>query len=192
MPCFRLQGISLHGLRHQSASHRRLNWRVCAQDEAPQLAYARQKVRAPRTTALRCYEPPVRTYFFGARRAGEGLAMAQRFPAAYDGVVSVVPVINWTGLMHAYLPSQKRQFAGGWLPPAKITVVDEAVKNACDALDGLADGVVNNYGMCASRFNVRTLRCRTAGRRCPLSLGLTRSKAGSDDRPRSVSHANGW
>ena len=154
---------------HQASAHPPTELGAWAlNDEAlVNFAYASyKKVRdAAHLTALRFYgRRPVLTYFFGGSEGGrEGLAMAQRFPADYDGVVSVVPVINWTGLMHAYLPSQKRQFSGGWLPPAKITVVAEAVKNACDALDGLADGVVNNYSACASRFNVRMLRCPSGG-----------------------------
>jgi feruloyl esterase len=154
---------------HQASAHPPIELGAWAlNDEAlVNFAYASyKKVRdAAHLTALRFYgRRPERTYFFGGSEGGrEGLAMAQRFPEAYDGVVSVVPVINWMGLMHAYLPSQKRQLSGGWLPPAKITVVAEAVRNECDALDGLADGVVNNYSACAARFNVRTLRC-PAGR----------------------------
>ena len=38
---------------------------------------------------------PAKSYFFGGSEGGrEGLTMAQRFPADYDGIVSVVPVIN--------------------------------------------------------------------------------------------------
>ena len=39
---------------------------------------------------------PGQLYYFGGSEGGrEGLTMAQRFPADYDGIVSVVPVINW-------------------------------------------------------------------------------------------------
>jgi pimeloyl-ACP methyl ester carboxylesterase len=50
---------------------------------------------------------PQRMYYFGGSEGGrEGLTMAQRFPADYDGIVSIVPVINWTGLFHAFVRNQ--------------------------------------------------------------------------------------
>ena len=35
-----------------------------------------------------------------------------------------------------------------WLQPAKMTLDREGHIDACDALDGLADGVINNYLAC--------------------------------------------
>src|SRR5207253_1275171 len=41
---------------------------------------------------------PAKLYFVGFSEGGrEGLTMAQRFPADYDGIFSGVPVINWVG-----------------------------------------------------------------------------------------------
>ncbi|GAC1323005.1 MAG: tannase/feruloyl esterase family alpha/beta hydrolase [Chloroflexota bacterium] len=99
-------------------------------------------------------------YYFGGSEGGrEGLTMAQRFPDDYDGIVSVVPVINWVGLQHAYLPNQLAQLKGGWMNPAKAAMVAQAVTDACDGLDGLTDGVVNNYLACPAHFDPHTLRC---------------------------------
>ena len=150
---------------HQASAHPPTELGAWAlNDEAlVNFAYASyKKVRdVASNTALRFYgRRPERMYFFGGSEGGrEALMMAQRFPTDYDGVVSVVPVINWTGLQHAHLPGQQRQAHDGWIPPAKIGIVGDAVVKACDALDGLADGVVNNYWACAYRFNVRSLRC---------------------------------
>jgi feruloyl esterase len=45
---------------------------------------------------------PERLYYFGGSEGGrEGLTMAQRFPNDYDGIVSIVPVINWAALQSA-------------------------------------------------------------------------------------------
>jgi hypothetical protein len=45
---------------------------------------------------------PSKLYFVGSSEGGrEGLTMAQRYPADFDGIVSRVPVINWTGLQFA-------------------------------------------------------------------------------------------
>ena len=104
--------------------------------------------------------PPTRIYYVGASEGGrEGLTMAQRFPTDYDGVISRVPVINWTGLQHAGLRSGVVQQNGGWLNAAKVSLVARAVLSACDTLDGLADGIVSNYLACGSTVRLETLRC---------------------------------
>lgn len=104
--------------------------------------------------------PPARQYFYGGSEGGrEGLMLAQRYPADFDGIVSAVPVIQWTGLFNGFLAFTQPQFAGGALNAAKVRRVADAVNSACDALDGLADGVVNNYLACPQRFSLDSLRC---------------------------------
>ena len=112
---------------------------------------------------------PERMYYFGGSEGGrEGLAMAQRFPADYDGIVSVVPVINWTGLFHAFVRNQTPQFKD-WLNADKAPLIAKATSDACDALDGLADGIVSNYLACQARVDLQPLRCpggADAGKHC--------------------------
>ncbi|MET0866585.1 MAG: tannase/feruloyl esterase family alpha/beta hydrolase, partial [Pseudorhodoplanes sp.] len=58
---------------------------------------------------------PDKLYFFGGSEGGrEALMMAQRFPKDFDGIVSVVPVVNYTGanLMRARLAQLQKD--GGW------------------------------------------------------------------------------
>ncbi|HKA41322.1 MAG TPA: tannase/feruloyl esterase family alpha/beta hydrolase [Burkholderiales bacterium] len=103
---------------------------------------------------------PAKMYFFGGSEGGrEALLMAQRYPHDFDGVVSVVPVVNYTGanLMRARLGQIQRD--GGWINPAKVKLIHDAVVAACDKLDGLADGVIGAYEKCLTVFDVRTLRC---------------------------------
>jgi len=103
---------------------------------------------------------PARQYFYGGSEGGrEALTMAQRYPADFDGIVSVVPVIHWTGLFHGFVSFQLPQFDGGALNTAKIRLLAHHVNTTCDALDGLADGVVNNYLACPSKVNIAALRC---------------------------------
>jgi feruloyl esterase len=116
---------------------------------------------------------PAISYFYGGSEGGrEGLTMAQRFPADYDGIVSVVPVINYVGLNHSFMRAQLLQLAKdgeAWIGPAKMKALGAGVAKACDGLDGLVDGVVNNYFDCAARFNPATLRCpegKDAGEHC--------------------------
>lgn len=106
---------------------------------------------------------PRKLYFFGSSEGGrEGIAMAQRYPADFDGIFSRVPVINWVALQVAGTRAGVAQFGDGWLPPDKVKLVHDAVASACDALDGLADGIVSDYEECMRVFDVDKLRC-TAG-----------------------------
>ena len=138
---------------------------------------------------------PARVYFFGGSEGGrEGLTMAQRYPRDFDGVVSVVPVVNWVGLMHAYQPSQRAQLEGGWLPPEKVALLGRAVTTACDGLDGLADGVVNNYHACAAIFDPAKLRCeggRDTGPPCLSDLQLRAVASMHEPLKYPYPHANG-
>jgi hypothetical protein len=125
-------------------------------------AYASyKKVRDVSVEVMRTFytQAPRKMYYFGGSEGGrEGLTMAQRFPADYDGIVSVVPVINWTGLFHAFVRNEVPQFTD-WLQAAKVPLISKATSDACDALDGLADGVINNYLACQGRVNLQVLRC---------------------------------
>src|SRR5258708_1975847 len=103
---------------------------------------------------------PAKIYFYGGSEGGrEALMMAQRFPTDFDGIVSVVPVANYTGgnLMRAKLAQLQRE--GGWINPAKVKLIQNAVNAGCDKLDGLEDGVISAYEKCLSTFDVDTLRC---------------------------------
>jgi feruloyl esterase len=103
---------------------------------------------------------PAKIYFYGGSEGGrEALMMAQRFATDFDGIVSAVPVANYTGgnLMRAKLAQLQRE--GGWINPAKVKLIHNAVNAACDKLDGLEDGVISAYEKCLSTFDVSTLRC---------------------------------
>ena len=102
-----------------------------------------------------------RAYFEGCSNGGrEGLMNAQRFPALFDGVIARAPAYNWVGLMGAFNRTAKAIAApGGAINAAKTTTLANAVLGACDALDGVADGVVSNPQAC--HFDVASLRCRS-------------------------------
>ena len=114
--------------------------------------------------AQRAYgRAPVKLYFVGSSEGGrEGLTMAQRYPDAFDGIFSRVPVIHWTGLQHAGLRDGLATTGDGWIRPAQVQTVHRAVLAACDAADGLADGVVSDPVGCRQRFDVRALQCTGA------------------------------
>ena len=138
---------------------------------------------------------PAKQYFYGGSEGGrEGLMLAQRYPQDFDGIVSVVPVIHWTGLFNGFINFSQPQFTGGALNAAEIRTVADAVNNACDALDGLADGVVNNYLACPARFSLDSLRCPNgadAGDSCLSDPQLATLKAAYGPTVMPFALANG-
>lgn len=111
---------------------------------------------------------PEKLYFVGSSEGGrEGLVMAQRYPADFDGILSRVPVINWTGLQHAGLRDGLALVGEGWINPAQVKLVGDAVLASCDGADGLTDSIVSDPVGCRTRFNVELLRCKgAAGDNC--------------------------
>jgi hypothetical protein len=108
-------------------------------------------------------EPPRKMYFVGSSEGGrEGLTMAQRYPRDFDGIFARVPLIQWTALQHAGLRDGLALTGGGWLNPARVKLVHDAVLIACDAADGAADGIVSDPVGCRGRFDVTKLRCGVA------------------------------
>ncbi|WP_222432769.1 tannase/feruloyl esterase family alpha/beta hydrolase [Caenimonas sedimenti] len=106
---------------------------------------------------------PDKLYFVGSSEGGrEGLTMAQRYPRDFDGILSRVPVLNWTGLQHAGLRDGLALVGDGWLRPAQVKFVHDAVLASCDAADGLADGIISDPVRCRNRLNMDSLRCLTS------------------------------
>ncbi|MFT3821481.1 MAG: tannase/feruloyl esterase family alpha/beta hydrolase [Rubrivivax sp.] len=150
---------------HDAASYNATDPAKFALNDEMFLNFAHQaykKVKDVAHSTLRTFylRGPTKQYFYGGSEGGrEGLTMAQRYPNDFDGIVSVVPVIHWTGLFNGFINYQLPQFNGGALNAAKIRVLADYVNTACDSLDDLADGVVNNYLACPSSVDIGSLRC---------------------------------
>jgi Tannase and feruloyl esterase len=105
-------------------------------------------------------KPPEKSYWFGCSSGGyEGLQEAQRFPADYDAILAAAPANNFTKLMvgdfDATLAVLKDPASN--LPASAIGVLYRGMLAACDAGDGVSDGVVEDPRRC--RFDPSTLQC---------------------------------
>lgn len=120
-------------------------------------------------------ERPRFNYFFGNSQGGrEALTVAQRYPADYDGISAEVPIISFSSLMLApeLIRIQEKPLAN-WVTPAKINAIRGEFMRQCDKLDGLADGVINNYVACRAIFDVKQgapNRDPWASKRCPNNV----------------------
>jgi len=128
-------------------------------------------------------QAPQRSYFVGCSDGGrEALMEAQRFPNDYDGILAGAPANYWTHLLTSGADTAKTVLGtpGGYIPPAKIPAIGAAVLAACDAQDGVKDGIVSEPAKC--RFDASTLLCKDAETdRCltaPQVASLTKLYAG--------------
>jgi feruloyl esterase len=105
---------------------------------------------------------PAKSYFEGCSNGGrEALMAVQRSPNLFDGVIARAPAYNWVGFMGAFNRNSRALAApGGAFSAAKTALLSKHVRDACDGLDGLVDGVVSNQAACTPALaNVAALRC---------------------------------
>ncbi|WP_260703670.1 tannase/feruloyl esterase family alpha/beta hydrolase [Edaphobacter flagellatus] len=108
-------------------------------------------------------KPQDKAYFTSCSDGGrEALMEAQRFPEDYDGILAGAPAYNWTGLMAGAAENTKwmRASAENFLPALKVPALAAAVNAACDAKDGVKDGVINDPRAC--RFDPAVIACKAA------------------------------
>jgi feruloyl esterase len=101
-------------------------------------------------------ERPRFNYYVGGSQGGrEGLMVAQRYPADYDGIISDIPIVSLSTLMLApELIRIKEKPLVNWVTPAKANIIRTEFLRQCDKLDGLSDGIINNYMASRAIFDV--------------------------------------
>jgi hypothetical protein len=101
------------------------------------------------------------SYFAGCSDGGrEALMEAQRYPADYDGILAGAPANYWTALLSmAAADTQALTLdQASFIPPAKISTIAAAVNSACDQLDGVRDGILNDPRQC--HFDPKVILCK--------------------------------
>ncbi|MDP9900653.1 tannase/feruloyl esterase family alpha/beta hydrolase [Variovorax ginsengisoli] len=114
--------------------------------------------------------PPDRSYFGGCSNGGRhAMVAAVRSAGDYDGILAGDPGYNLpkAAVAQLYGAQQYASVASAQTPaglpdlqsaftPAELQLVSERVLARCDALDGLADGIVSDVKACQTRFNIAT------------------------------------
>ena len=138
------------------------------------IAIGRVAVLAKQIVAQYYGRPAERSYFAGCSTGGrEAMLMTQRYPSYFDGVIAGAPAMRtgYSGLGDRWVATMLNQVApkdaAGKPVPAQIfsesdkQLIVGAVLNACDAKDGVKDGLVFNTRACD--FDpVATLTCKGA------------------------------
>ncbi|MEO8483876.1 MAG: tannase/feruloyl esterase family alpha/beta hydrolase [Acidobacteriota bacterium] len=105
---------------------------------------------------------PDRSYFSGCSTGGQqALSEAQRYPADYDGIVAGDPGNNRLHLIYGFLWSWlvTHDAAGQTiLPTSKLPAIAAASMAACDAADGIRDGIIDDPRAC--RFDPASMACK--------------------------------
>lgn len=105
---------------------------------------------------------PDHSYFTHCSNGGrQALMEAERFPDDYDGIVSGAPAYFWTHLLASAVRNQQVTTGDptSYIPSSKLPAIARAVNEACDAADGVKDGVLNDPRKC--KFDPQTLVCKT-------------------------------
>ena len=104
---------------------------------------------------------PKKSYFSSCSNGGrEALMEAQRYPADYDGIVAGAPANNWTHLVSSGTWESQALVSdpASYIPSAKLPAIEAAALSACDANDGVKDGVIENPAAC--HFDPSVLLCK--------------------------------
>ena len=66
-----------------------------------------------------------------------------------------MPIVNFSSLMLApELIRIQEKPSANWITPAKVEAIRGEFVRQCDKLDGLADGIINNYMACRAIFDM--------------------------------------
>jgi hypothetical protein len=104
---------------------------------------------------------PKFTYWNGCSTGGrQGHQQAQKYPNDFDGILAGAPAFNWD----RFIPSEQwgeiamNQEVGAPISPAKLDAVKKASIAACDSLDGIPDGVIQEPRAC--HFSAKSFVCK--------------------------------
>jgi len=100
---------------------------------------------------------PRYSYFNGCSTGGrQGLMEAQRYPRDYNGILSGAPAIYFPQLqMQSIWGSVQMNLAGNPIPACKLAAATSAAIAACDTIDGVNDGVIEDPRRCT--YDPKTL-----------------------------------
>jgi hypothetical protein len=125
-----------------------LNWRLI--EDFASRSLHQMTVVGKTLTAAFYGAAPTYAYWTGCSTGGrQGLMLAQRYPTDYNGILAGAPANNWSRFIPAeFWPQLVMQQAGDVVPQCKFAAVNAAAVAACDGLDGVVDGVIDDPRTC--------------------------------------------
>ena len=85
---------------------------------------------------------------------------AQRYPDDFDGIIAGAPANNWERLMASaiWIEQATHLTPASSLPKEKLAILHQAALDACDASDGVKDGVIRDTLSC--HFDPAVTQCK--------------------------------
>jgi len=106
---------------------------------------------------------PKRSYFASCSNGGrQGLMEAQRYPNDYDGIIAGAPANAFSQILTGFAWNMQLLLndPANYIPAKKLKAIETAVLEACDARDGVKDGVLDDPTKCG--FDPAVLLCKGA------------------------------
>ncbi|KAL4790119.1 Tannase/feruloyl esterase [Aspergillus venezuelensis] len=101
---------------------------------------------------------PEYSYYYGCSTGGgQAYSLAEFYPELFDGIFAEGPGNYYTHLILSFLWNQQHTQGDTFLDQDILDFMTEQVLDACDALDGVKDRVIENPLHCD--FNITTLAC---------------------------------
>ncbi len=104
---------------------------------------------------------PKLSYWNGCSTGGrQALMQAQRFPNDYDGIIAGAAANPKTHLdaWRVWMTQAMFKDQASVIPASKFPMIHEAVVNACDKIDGVKDGLIDDPTRCT--FDPKVLHCK--------------------------------
>jgi len=125
----------------------------------------KQQVLFSKSVAETYYgKKPEYNYWNGCSTGGrQGYVLAQELGRELDGVLANAPAIYWTRFQTAQMWGQivMKDLVGGPIAGAKLTQTTASAVAACDAADGVTDGVIDDPRTC--KFSATANICGAPG-----------------------------
>jgi hypothetical protein len=139
------------------------NWAINHPEKVIDFGY-----RAVHVTDIRAKEiinafygqAPRYSYFNGCSDGGrEALMEVQRFPEDFNGIIAGAPANLWTHLATAVVWDEQALLdkPASYIPASKLPALQAAALQACDGLDGVKNGLVEDPQVC--HFDPSVLLC---------------------------------
>jgi feruloyl esterase len=101
------------------------------------------------------------SYWNGCSGGGrEGLLQAHRYPDEFDGIIAGDPANINRNTWALWIAIHALKDPAAYIPPAKYPMIHRAVLEACDAKDGVKDGLIEDPEKCQVDFKV--LECKVS------------------------------
>jgi feruloyl esterase len=122
---------------------------------------------------------PTTSLWSGCSLGGkQGITEAAKYPSDFDAIVAGAPGIHQMHLMAGRLAANVfvHRSDDSYIPPAKYGLIHQAALQACDAADGVKDGVIDNPTRC--HFDPKVLLCKGAdGPNCLTAAQVKTARA---------------